>query len=764
MQSVEGYPAELDVLEPTSLVIVNGEPVEVASLKVTRELSGSMPAQVESGSGLTAATGSVTWNVGKDVQDRAAHPWDGSSFPPKPTDEVLAFAGYRGALVRQLTGSIDDALGSVATGGVSSKLVDPIDKLKRHVSYPAMLNAMPPLNEGGTFRRVGLQSIFVTDRILRECGFYATPAPAPNCIFSAPQMGSAWPEIGTVALSHMQGFPTASTVYSITPWGLGLRSGDVLYRPDLSGANNSGRLNRTMQITLKADEGHGSGGQSYVRTLWGSSYITLTVTSARTVIASIFHDSTLTTICTLSIARAASADVFTLRVASTGACTLFANNGESVVGTAALPSVMTGEHMDGVRVYVTDDNAPRIGGAQVNFAPSNVVNSPQTAHLAPADSTSSLLAFPRIESRNALDVLKEQAAAECAAMWIDEHGSFRWVNRDRLAGTAPVATLTAKDDVVDIGWSSSAAGVRSRVVVSSLDASISISRFTNQLAWQGRGESLEPGQDSEVIASPPANTDWVGVDESLKRMPGGGDVAEFNRGRGTWAGGVQVDDDSTQWANLDGNSSFAVGMEKISESVYKFTTQAGSPVAGRTIELRTLDEDSETAVWPSKRNMDLPLLRARAVVAWTDHETVGLHVGPANAAILDHNAGPWVQHPTALQTLADWLSAQSFEPKPVLRDLAVIPDFRRQLGDVVWIEDGENMRIRLKLIITKLTTTVSAGSADQTVAGRILEVQSYGATNEQLDDHVGNRTNAGFDTLWADATNAQLDNNPLGRG
>lgn len=766
MQTVAGYPTNSDVLEPTALVIVNGVPQEVESFSISRELSSSMPSQVTAGNGITAATGNVSWSVGDDVQERSAHPWDGNDFPPKPAAEVVVFAGYGDALVRQLTGSVDDVQGSIASGDVSSGLVDPIDKLNRPVTFPALLSEMPPYNEEGPFVFPTLQPIYVTDRILRECGFNATPPVTSGAVVSAPQMGSAWPEVGTLRRGNQQGAPPLQPLYEPSPWGAGLSSGDLDYIPDRSGAGGDAGLNRTVQITAKVDVSPQGSGQSFVRAQWGSAFISLTVTPERNVQALIYDGvSSWQTVCTLWASEITSARLFTLRIQPTGAMTLYADNNLSRSGTGTLPSVMASTHMSSVRVFVTHAQGRRLGGVQVNFGATSIVNAQQTAHLTLAASRRPFKALPRIEGRNALDLLKEQAQAECAAMWIDEHGHFRWRNRYVLAERAVDATLTALDDVLDIGWESNTNSVRSEVVLISRSPAVALSNMSNQIAWQGKGQSLEREQVNEEIIAADDDTDWIQVDENPRMI---NDVSgwwqTFNRGQGSWVGGVQTDNDGSQWVGLGGHSGFSVDMEKIADSVYKITTDAGIPVSGRTVELRTVDEDSTSAIWPSKRNFDLPVLRAKAIVEWSKLETVGSNPGPPNAPVLEHNVGFWVQHTVDLQILADWLSAQVYAPRPVLRDLSVIPDFRRQLGDVVWVEDAQNMRIRLKVLITKITTSFSAGTADQTVAGRILEVQSYGATNAQLDDHSSSRTNAGFDTLWSDATNAQLDNDPLGRG
>ncbi|MDQ0854776.1 hypothetical protein QFZ79_002887 [Arthrobacter sp. V4I6] len=763
MQTITGYPTDLDVTMPSSLVTVNGVPVDDASVSVTRELSSSLPAQVSAASGITAATGTVDWAVGEDVQTRPAHPWDGNEFPPKPADEVVVYMGYGEALVRQLTGIVDSSSGSVADGSVSSDLVDRIDKLNQPVTFPAHLSVFPPLNEGGPSLPVGNEPTFTTDRILRACGFNATPPITSGCILSVPFMGSAWPERGTVTASGQTGLPQYPPSHTTTQWGVGTNSCDATYTPDLGGAGGNGKLDRSLQITAKARNIAGTTGSSYMRVYWGTEYLQLVVTADRRIFAQI-NKGTTVSICSMTAAAAATADVFTLRVSPAGATTIFANNGATVTGTAALSTGMTTTNMTSARVIVPHLTGVTVGGVQVNFGDTSVYNSAQTAALTPAAYSFSMPAFPRIVGRTALDLLKEQAEAECASMWIDEHGVFRWVNRDELTTADPAATLTALDDVLDIGWESDSSGVRSKVVLTSRDPAVRRSSVANQFCWQASGVSMEAGQVDVQLASPPADTDWVDLDDDGNLVSNTGDwLARFNLGRGSWMGGVETTDTDERWAVIN-NPAFAATIEHVGNQTYKITTTAGTPSAGYTVELRTPTKAYSPGLRSSKEKFNLPILRSKAVVEWKDLTITGAMLGPTDAAALEHNVGPWVQDPDGLQDLADWLAVQVAEPVPILRDLNVIPDFRRQLGDVVWIEDPETLRIRLRVLITRISTSVGPGTADQSVAGRILEVQSYGPTNDQLDVHAGGYTNTSFDTLWADATNTTLDAAPLERG
>jgi hypothetical protein len=758
MQSIAGYPTDLTVTEPTALIIVGGNPVEAESVTISRELSSNLPAQVTSASGMTAATGSVEWSVGDDVRTRAAHPWDGNAFPPKPSDEVVVFMGYGSTMARQLTGIVDSSVGAVADGEVSSDLVDRIDKLRQPVTFPAMLRTMPPTEEGGPQLPVNCSATFITDRILRACGFYATPPTSGGVVVSVPLMGSSWPEVGRVKTSGRRNDPVFPPLFNRSDWGMAASNIDASYEP---GPTSSAVLDRPVQITLKARKTVGTVGNTLVRAYWGTSNsIELMVTPSRRIVGLINGYGVLE----LSAAAAASAEVFTLRVSPEGAFTIFANNGQTVTGSRAIPAAMKTTPMSEVLILSPEGTGVNIGGVQVNWTATGVYNSPQTAILTDPATPNGLAAFPRIEGRIALDVLKEQAEAECAAMWIDEFGVFRWVNRNRLLTSPTAATMTALDDVLDVGWESDSRGVRSKVVLLARDPSVRRSSVANHTCWQGSGGSMDEGQVDVQLVSPPADTDWVGVDDR-------GNLANnidgwqwrFNRGRGSWMGGVEVSDDNERWAQLN-NPGFASSIEHIGNQTYKITTTAGNPSAGYTIELRTPAKEYTAGLRQHKTEYELPVLRAMAIVDWADITVTGTARGPADAAALEHQVGPWVQDPSGLQELADWLAAQVSAPRPVLRDLAVVPDFRRQLGDVVWVEDPDNMRIRLRVLLTKISTTVSLGSASQTVAGQILEVRSYGVTNAQLDAHAGRFTNTGFDTLWAGGTNAQLDADPLGRG
>ncbi|WDF32256.1 hypothetical protein PTW37_10255 [Arthrobacter agilis] len=766
MQTVPGYPTDLTVAEPSARVTVNGAVLNAEKVTVTRELSSSLPQQVVTVSGMAAADGDVDWAVGPEVAERVQHPWDGNAFPPKPADTVTVDMGYGDVLVRQLTGKIDSSAGAVADGNVSSNVVDHIDKLDRRVSFPPHMSVMPPWDENGPFVLCNNSPIFTTDRILRACGFNATPPAEFGAVVSAPLMGSAWPEIGKLVRANQVGFPDFPPSFSQTQWGLGANSIDAEYTPISSPAGTNRIDDKTFQISLSVRNVAPAGGTNFldVTAWWGTTArLRLRVGPNREIQA--ISDGTF--VASMSAAAAATADQFTLTVNPSGNMTIYANNGATVTGTRALPSIMATSNLTRVTIAGTHLASAHVGGLQVSFYSRPTYAAPRTAVLTPSASNLGLPVMRRIDNQVALDLIKEQAEAECAVWYLDEYGVFRWTNRNLLTDSTPTETIQATG-VFDLGWDSHAKGVRSRVVAKSDEWAINRSPVSNQTLWQGTGASLESGQTHIEFAEPDADVEWFGVNTLLRTVGNWSSNPDyFNRGIGTFTGGTLSDDSPMEeWVQL-GSTGFTASLEPLGLFAYKFTVYAGTFSSAKTLQLRTLSKEADSGLRSSRRSVDLDLLRGKAKAEATPRYTTGVYLGPAEAAELEHMVGSWVQDPLALQETVNFISLWTQYPRPFLRDLDVVPDPRRQLGDIVWVEGGDTFRVRLKVLLTYVSTTVTASDSthemDQTIGGRVLEAFNT-VTNAQLDLHKAGRTNTQFDTLWAGAARAQFDADPLGRG
>lgn len=757
MQTVPGYVADGDVYEPSVTVTHNGVVREVDSVSIDRELPSNLPAAVAGGSGVTAATGNVEWAEGQDVTGVAAHPWSPGPFPPQDYDTVTVDAGYGGGEARLLTGFIDGSSGSITDGNVSSGLVDGIDAFQKPITIDPLAASMPPLGELGapyTYRHIGLSSLYFTDRCARVAGFYTTPPEANGCVFYAPFVGSAWPTVGTLYASG--GVANQNPLFYSSPWSMGVRGVSANYFPWTSRA--TARLNGTIQLTAKVHTAFNVGHTpSRLTIAWGDDYIRLSVQNNRAVYAQAFAGGVFTDVAVMSASAAATATTFSVQVTPAGATTIYANNGATATGSFTPSAAMTGTGADRASVYVPEDGLV-MGGFQIAMTTNPTWDHAPNAHMTVPAYFRQLEASPFIDNRMVIDVLKEQSEAECAAMWIDEQGTFRWVNRDILVGTSIRETITPLDDLEDVQWEHNTGSVRYRVDVKSRTVTPKPSPNYTKTAFQGSSTDLKLGDTEQGFATPEADTDWIMVDEDLKVVGSPGSSTLFNGGYGSFVGATSATRDSN---NVDyeyvADQGITSSLERINSQTYKYSVTVVSLPSGFNLELRTPGDGFTTAFWPSKRNFDLPILRCKEVLHWGDLVTSGFHLGPIGAPVLEHDVGWWIQDTEELERLADWLSFQLATPAPMIRNLSVIPDDRRQLADIVQIEFGT---VVLKALIVGISNSISGTDKQQSLTVRILTATT-GTTYEVFDAAYAGDTYTELDTAWGADTYNTLDSDPL---
>jgi hypothetical protein len=186
---------------------------DVVSVDLTRELSTDLPPQTKLFAGAAAAQATITLAHRDSAGDPAKHgayyysPLNSASplFSKKrkgaPARLELGFVGANGAeYVTVLEGSVRSL--QVTSGGrvAVMRIADRSESMRRQVTVPLIV--ADGATETGTGIRVGLNTIFVADWIFRACGWYASPPPRANCLFSATMHGSAWPEIGQAQDIH----------------------------------------------------------------------------------------------------------------------------------------------------------------------------------------------------------------------------------------------------------------------------------------------------------------------------------------------------------------------------------------------------------------------------------------------------------------------------------------------------------------------------------------------------------------------------------
>lgn len=753
MQHVEGWPDDLAVATPTARVVINGTEQEIESLSLTSELGSAMPAQVAvSGGGVVATTGDATLTPGGPVERKPSNPWAGAV--PDWGVNVTVEAGYNGENAKLLTGTLDSISGAATDRKVDVSMIDGVDRLNRPITMEPLTDYYPASTEGGANIRRILWPQYITDRILRHCGFYSTPPLVGQTIFAAPLMGSIIPERGRITDAWLY-----TTSFQTTPWGLAFSRGDFDATPDLTW--NNGRITSPMQVTFNRHMyAFGATRNAAINIFWGSTILQASASADGTVHATQVVNGEYHRVAALGPAQSNATDTFTIRWHPNGDVEVMAASGARATGNRALPNVVRTSSPTRIQVVTSRDvdtnRSNLIGGIQISFSTADVHNFERNAFLTIPALRWTLDAFPAVIDRNCADLLKEQAEAELAAMWIDENGHFRWVNRYQLVESTPQGTLTSTDNLMDLSWEVAAKSVYSRVEIHSDQPTRTIRPWANVLLHQGSGQSLENNDEDVRFIEPPADEDWLMVEDPVRPVSA---LAErMRRGHGSYRGAsVARDNEPDRWASANESPQTwqQIGVQK-----WLLTTTANIE-AVQSLQFSAPDDDR----FGRYRDANLPIIRGKGRIRWEEETFTGTSFGPPAAPVLTHNVGPWVQDHDELQMLADWLAEQVTKPDVVLRDVPIIPDPRIQRGDVFWLEDTTAYDVRLKVVVMgstlDLQSTDDSLSMSQTITCRVIEAQRNGVTLAEHDAVWAGQTLGAQDAFWSGHTLAEHDADPL---
>lgn len=755
MQSVVGYPTDLTSAEPSVTIRVGGVAVTAENVSIKSTLESAMPSNVAAAGGaVVAATGDATLLPATESVLAPAGPWGGGA--PSQGSGVEVEAGYNGKLVRVFTGSVDGIGGAPSSVGVDAGLIDSVDKLERRITMEPILNVAPSLTEGDwTFRRAGLQPTYVTDRLLRHCGFNATPMLSGKPVFAAPMMGSTWPEVGTLLEASAASLPDASAAFRRTPWGLGLGNAKLKYSPNLSGL--TGRFDAPFQMVFCRTPHTLITGSATWSINWGSDGMRVWLPASGNITALFLTNGVESGRVTMTSAAAGNADTFTVRWLTNGNVTIYASNGATATATITIPASLTTTAMTSVEINQSPETYIW-GGMQASFSTYPAHEVPRTAVLSAPALLYSLDAFPAVRDQSCADLLTEQATAELAAMWIDEYGVFRWVNREQLTGAATSGTLTALDNLLDLPWEVPTKSTFSKVSVESLEATVIRRAKTNLKVWQGSSGSMENLDSNVEMIQPPSDEDWHQVGTPIRASTA--TVNDIRYGRGSYMGGIIIRDAvENRWATA---SELKQVFTRIAGGQFRITSSAEPITVTDLIEQRIFGVQ-----YGSYHNEDLPILRGKARTTWGSKTTTGTKTGPSNAPALSHPVGPWIQDATELQSFTNWLADQVTVSSPIIRDVPIVPDPRIQKGDVFWLEDPSIYRVRLKVLVMGIDLAVSAGPPvvmTQSLTCRVISVERPWATLAEHDAVWADTTLSVHDAYWAAYTLAQQDAQPLKRG
>ena len=745
MHEVDNWPTDTAVAEPQARVVVSGRDQKV----VDYSLSKSMGDTLSGGDGLIASTGDVTVvDQSETVTQRRVTPW--SSLAVRRGETVNVQAGYDAALAPQLVGVVDGTSGG-AEKPTRLELVDQYEALQLEVTKDPLLASMPPQYDGGPFRHVGLTPTYVTSMLLREAGFYATPAHRYGAAVNVPMNGSMWPESGDVYECSRIG--DASNVPQFEPawWGQAVKNVTANYYP--SAFDHTGR---PFEIQLLIGNA-GTSGTATVTAYYGTQFVRLAVSANLGINFQVNTGSGITHVVGMAASRLEGATMISARV-SGGTWTLTADNGESATASRAWPW----SSMYSSVGIVVPANAAQIGGVMVGYMPTPVTTFTPTAQLTPAAFPHTLGAMPAIVRRRVADLLKDQAAAELASFWIDDRGVFQWRNRYALIGGSPVREVTSTRDLLDLNWREPSATTTRSIKVSGKRPVSSIAQRATITLYEGRSDSLDSQQEVNIFMEPSADEDWVMPDLSAEWLTADAERAPgFSRGRRTWIGMVRVNE-SAQGESVDyWVSGSDQQIQKIDPRTFLVSLKAPAYSGDQTVELRSHKSDGR--IWEQRRNSPLPVFRGYGHVAWVDQEES--RAGEPNGLQEhSHDVGWWVQHSTGISGVANALEQRLLNPHPVLDDVPIVPDARLELGDIITLRDEHVTGLNLRCLIEGIKLSGAEGEQDQTLTLRILAVNGRDATYEELERAWATGAYTGLESEWSGETYTNFENNPTRRG
>lgn len=732
MLNVPDWPADGPVAAPAVRVDLNG---------VQRGIvSASVAASVRSGD-VAARTGSVEWAPVGDVfrgQDSVL-----SSSAPRRGDRVTVSAGAGDVVARLLTGRVD-ATANAVPGGLVSDLVDDFDLLNAQVDVQPLLPKMTPYQDGGPFRQVGLTATWPTQRVLAQCGFHATPAPrGPGNAVAASLNGSLWPEGGTLIES------LTLPAFLPVPWGEAPHGFRAIYASD-----GYTIVDQPLEVSMLVAAGSASG-NSYVYANWSGGFIRLTADGTRDVRAQI-STGTATTVVSLSAAEMTGAEFVRLRVTSAGIWTLTNDAGVSKTATASVPTALRGAAASWV--VEVPAGGRLIGGVNAGFPTAAGPGFTRSAVIDAPDGT--LAASRAIVSEPARSVLAERADAEHARMWIDALGVFQWRSRMRWGTGTPVDEIT---DVDLLGYSMAMDydSAYSGATVSHLAPRVETRTIATITLFQGSRQVLNAGDVEHTFIEVPADEDWPWVDTSMDTIGWTGDGAGFNRGRRSWDGAVRVSSDGEVewWAYGPQGDYVSTAFETITARKWLHTTTVGTGLAAdQSIELRTplWERVAGTSIWKQWEGFDLPVIRGYARVSWMDDKRYATAATTITLPRLEHDCGWWVQG-GAVQRLTDWLAVEYGAAKVTITGLSVIPDARREIGDLIRIVDSTYADLSATAVITGIRYDTSNGEAAQSLDVELRNVTSTRKTYADVQAQSGSRTYAQFQALIGAVTYSQQE-------
>lgn len=723
-------------------VTVDGVERPVVSVSLDGEMRSDLPSQISRSSGTLSRGGSVVWGASDVLDNLHSTPFrDYGVWRPSKGQRIVVYVGDGISWWPRFSGLVDETTGE-AGGGFQSSIIADLDRLSAEFICEAHLTRMPPLSGSTTWRNAGLAPMFFVDAAMRAGGYYVTPPTISTSVLHVPLQGSLLPAIGTRGeLLPGAGAHTGSGAFQenwSAPWGLSSGNFKASYSPRLAFPPST-----PLMISMMFTSAHAGSADVIVHYGGSSNYVRLVIGATGNAVVQTVRGSTTTEICRIANAVGLGANRAELVIRG-GSADLRLNTGQRATGTV---SGLLEQPMS--RIDLSAAPAARIAGVQVSnpetWEDFQNLNFTNTARIRTHDGNTTTWgvtnASPRFEAAPASSVLEGLADATLSGMWFDELGVLNFAPANGIRSQASAQTITTADDVLALAWSDRLLAVASRVTVGYLHPALKNGSLRSIEVARGSKQTLSSGDYLEDVYTPDGDTDWLGVDTNPRRLPDFG-WEEYNGSSGSFVGVTYYDGENASVGSPPGSTSISVSKTGLSE--YTVIHEAATYPAGVTAETATYPVFDGSGLWPRNRDRELPVLRAWALVRWVDRETtrqVG-SVGPVLRIDLGGQATP-----ATAERVRDYLHAVVSSPYPQITDLEVVPDPRRQMGDVITIQSENYLGVTLRCLITSISESMD-GHYSQSLGLDVLNVTTGSLTwAEWESSYPGTLTFAQWEAL-----------------
>lgn len=697
----------------TRRVYVNGVHRQHVSDSWDAEIGSDLPEQVSGVTGIKARTGSVTFAPQQVVSDSAPTPMQrGGGWPPQRGDVLTITDATDTQHWTRATARIVEVRADLGDGLVEVSWSDDLDSaLSQTTELPPQAARMPgaEVMESGVLKRhwhrTGLEPWAYVVEGLEDAGFRLLPS-IPDVDFYAMFQGTAHPRIGRISQTYSEGDLLAwdgeSGFQYLNQWSY--------FTPGYESRDNGDRFT----VYLRKTRGGPDAQTRWIMSDGAEIRVTLENGSA-----AISRD---------GVVLAQKGYTGTSSLPWVGASigrfrsTLWLEDGVFEFDHEDIPGSQSVLEWESVRVH----GAAALAVSYVPFSGWPDFNWPSLRFRGWGESLVRDTTCARsVEPTTVRALLDDIASSTLTGYWLDEHGILQWAPSSRLEQQSPAQAISTRMDVLAGSWTETGGGAASTVVVNYEDAALTTSSTVSVTVQEGSGSTKMSASDvKEEFVGPEANEEWIEPD--MTPLPASqNSVISLRQGRfSVWGGSYLATEGETEdtsgygWATTpNGEDYLRLSVEGLTPRRWKVAHTCRS--GAKDVQLQVLP-GAGTQIPVPWRGMGLPIWRARGRAAFAD-ASVSYRRGPAWAPAYEHDIGAWGSRADA-HRIGDYLSTRMSSIQVVLSRLSVVPDPRRQLGDVIEVAAQGTLGGVLRCLVVGIHESSSAEGIEQKLDLRVIRV------------------------------------------